>query len=92
MSARFHVFLNEFLLFLSIGKSVSSSFRRTRRHTFLAVWLGNLTLQRERKLLEEHAPRFLTELADVLKAMRDRKQKLGGKEEDEQGDELQTEG
>ena len=50
------------------------------------------SLQRERKLLEEHAPRFLADLADSLKAMRERKQKRGAKEDEEQGDELQTEG
>ncbi|KAL8448739.1 hypothetical protein Emag_003865 [Eimeria magna] len=48
--------------------------------------------QRERKLLEEHAPRFLADLAESHKASRERKQKRGAKEDDEQGDELQTEG
>lgn len=69
--------------------------RRNAQHSaILTKWVLKYckTHHREKKLLEEHAPRFLTELAESLKAMRERKQKRGAKDDDEQGDELQTEG
>ncbi|KAL8448182.1 hypothetical protein Emed_003929 [Eimeria media] len=69
--------------------------RRNAQHgAILTKWALKYckTHHRERKLLEEHAPRFLADLAESHKASRERKQKRGAKEDDEQGDELQTEG
>ncbi|CDI75370.1 tRNA-splicing endonuclease positive effector protein, putative [Eimeria praecox] len=69
--------------------------RRSAQHSaILTKWILKYckTHHRERKLLEEHAPRFLTDLSEILKAMRERKQRRGAKEDEEQGDELQTEG
>ncbi|KAL8271034.1 hypothetical protein Esti_005019 [Eimeria stiedai] len=69
--------------------------RRNAQHgAILTKWALKYckTHHRERKLLEEHAPRFLADLAESHKALREKKQKRGAKEDDEQGDELQTEG
>ncbi|CDJ47727.1 tRNA-splicing endonuclease positive effector protein, putative [Eimeria brunetti] len=73
---------------------ISISRRNMQHSAILTKWILKYckTHHRERKLLEEHAPRFLTDLAENMKAMRERKQKRGGKDDEDQGDELQTEG
>ncbi|KAL8427938.1 hypothetical protein Efla_003452 [Eimeria flavescens] len=73
---------------------ISINRRNTQHGAILTKWVLKYckTHHRERKLLEEHAPRFLADLAESHRAMRERKQKRGAKEDDEQGDELQTEG
>ncbi|CDI76759.1 tRNA-splicing endonuclease positive effector protein, putative [Eimeria acervulina] len=73
---------------------ISISRRNAQHSAILTKWILKYckTHHRERKLLEEHAPRFLADLSENLKAMRERKQKRGSKDDEEQGDELQTEG
>ncbi|CDJ66282.1 tRNA-splicing endonuclease positive effector protein, putative [Eimeria necatrix] len=73
---------------------ISISRRNAQHSAILTRWVLKYckTHHRDRKLLEEHAPKFLAELSESLKAMRERKQKRGGKEEEEPADELQTEG
>ncbi|KAL8433881.1 hypothetical protein ACSSS7_003542 [Eimeria intestinalis] len=69
--------------------------RRNAQHgAILTKWALKYckTHHRERKLLDEHAPRFLADLAESHKASRERKQRRGGEEDDDQGDDLQTEG
>ncbi|OEH73563.1 tRNA-splicing endonuclease positive effector [Cyclospora cayetanensis] len=73
---------------------ISLSRRNAQHSAILTKWVVKYckTRHHERKLLEEHAPRFLADLTESLKAMRERKQKRGAKEDEDQGDELQTEG